>query len=100
MMSPTLIGKFQYFLEKKDDGNTDPSIKSWSQPVGSLKDIPTNICNLRMALVLCPYRWTKVLKEFSSGSAHKEWKDYQGIIHNTYHGGNVETDYHVILLIT
>ena len=41
-MSPTLIGKFQYFLEKKDDGNTDPSIKSWSQPVGSLKDIPTN----------------------------------------------------------
>ena len=24
------------------------------------------------------------------------WKDYQGVIHNTYHCGNIEIDHHVI----
>ena len=36
-----------------------------------------------------------------SGSINikRGWKDYQGVIHNNYHGGKVETDHHVILLI-
>ena len=46
--------------------------------------------------MLCPHRWPNGLKEFSSGSTHKEWKYYQGVIHNTYHGGNIET-YHVVI---
>ena len=27
------------------------------------------------------------------GRAHEGWKDYQGLIHNTYHGGHIETDH-------
>ena len=27
------------------------------------------------------------------------WKDYQGVIHNTYHGGNIGTENHVVFSI-
>ena len=78
---------------KKYDGKPDPRIKSWGNPVGALKDILKNICSLKGLSVLCPYRWPNGLKEFSSGSTHKEWKYYRVIIHHTYHGGNIETDH-------
>ena len=59
--------------------------------MGALNHPLKYICNLKGELVFCPYRWPNGMKEFSSGSAHKWWKDYQGLIHNTYHGGNIET---------
>ena len=37
------------------DGKPEPSIKSWAQPVGALKDLLKNRCNLKVALVFCPY---------------------------------------------
>ena len=49
--------------------------------------------------MLCTYRWPNGPKLFSIGRSHKGWKEYQGIINNTYHGGNIETDHHVIYLI-
>ena len=37
---------------------------------------------------------TDGVKEFSGSiNIHRGWKDYQGSIHNTYHGGHIET-YH------
>ena len=36
------------------------------------------------------------MREYFSGSAHKGWKYYQGVTHNTYHDGNIETDQRVI----
>ena len=43
------------FLGRKNyDGKPDPSIKSWANPVGALKDIMEKRCNLKGALVLCP----------------------------------------------
>ena len=54
-------------------------------------------CNLRGALVFFPYRWPDGLNEFSGSSNIKiGWKGYQGVINNTYHGVNIETDHHVI----
>ena len=50
-------------------------------------------------LVFCMYLWIDGLKYFSSGGAYKGCNDNQGVIHNTYHGGNIETDHHVICLI-
>ena len=47
---------------KKDDRKPDPSIKSWSKPVGALKDILKNRCNLKGAFVFCPYCWPNGLK--------------------------------------
>ena len=47
---------------KKDNGKPEPSIKSWAQPVGSLKDPLKKRCNIKGALVLCPYRWPNRLK--------------------------------------
>ena len=38
-------------------------------------------------------------ERISSRITHKEWKYYQGIIHNTYHGGNIETYHHVLCSI-
>ena len=81
---------------KNYDGNPDPSIKSWAHPVGELKELMKKRCNLKGALVFCTYHWPNGLKAFSSGSAHKVRKDYQGVIHNAYHGGHIETDHHVI----
>ena len=38
--------------------------------------------------------------EFSgSSNIQRGWKDHQGLIHNTYHGGNIETGHHVICVI-
>ena len=88
------------FPGEKDDGKTEPSIRSWAQPVVSLKDLLKNRCNLKGALVFCTYRWKNGQKEFSSGSPHKVWKDYQGVIHNTYHSGHIESDHHVICLMS
>ena len=78
---------------------TKPSIKSWTHPVGALKELLEMRCNLKGSLLLCTYLWPNRLKEFSSGSSHKECKYYQGIIHKTHHGGNIETDHHGISLI-
>ena len=74
---------------KKYDGKPDPSIKSWAQPVRALQDIMKKRCSLKGALVFCPYLSPNGLKEFSSGRKNKQCKDYLGIIHNTYHGGNI-----------
>ena len=43
--------------------------------------------------------WPDGLKAFSSGGAHKGWRYYLGVIHNTYHGGNIEADHHTICSI-
>ena len=47
---------------KKDDGKTDPSIKSWSQPVGALKELLKKICKQKEALLLSHYHWPNELK--------------------------------------
>ena len=47
---------------KKGDGKSDPSIKSWEQPVGAPKDLSKNIFNLKGGLVFCPYHWLYVMK--------------------------------------
>ena len=54
-------------------------------------------CNLKGALVFCPYLWPYAMKEFSSRGSHKGRKSDLGVIHITYHGGNIETDQHVLL---
>ena len=37
------------------------------------------------------------MKEFYVNiNIQRVWKDYQGVIHKTYHGGNIEIDHHVI----
>ena len=41
---------------KKDDGKTKYSIKSWAQPVITLKDHLKKRCNLKGELVIYPYR--------------------------------------------
>ena len=40
---------------KRDDGDPDPTIKLWVQPVGALKDLMRNICNIKGALLFCTY---------------------------------------------
>ena len=47
--------------------------------------------------MFCPYHWTERLKEFYISGTHKVWKKHQGEINNTYHGGNIENDHHIIL---
>ena len=49
---------------KKDYGNPDPSIKSWAHPMGALKDLQKNRCNLKGALFFCPYCCPNGMKEF------------------------------------
>ena len=49
---------------KNDYGNPDPSINSWAHPVGTLKDLLKNRCNLKGVLVLCPYLCPNGLKTF------------------------------------
>ena len=47
--------------------------------------------------MLPPYGWIYGVEEFSGSSKiQRDWKDHQGLIHNTYHGGNIETDHQVI----
>ena len=85
---------------KKYDGRPDPDIKSWAQPVKALRDLRKKKCNLRGSLLFPPYLWPDGLKEFSGSShIHRGWKDYQGVIRNTYYGRNIETDHHVICSI-
>ena len=44
-----------------------------------------------------PYHFLGGMKEFSvSINIQKGWKDYQGVVHNIYHGENIETDHHVV----
>ena len=40
------------------------------------------------------------LKYLSRLRTHKGWKYYQGVVHNTYHSGNIETYHHVMFLMT
>ena len=80
---------------KEYNGKPYPSIKSWVQPVVAINDLLKKRCKLKGALFFI-YCWPNVLKEFSIGSEYKEWKYDKVIIHNTYHGGNIETDHHVI----
>ena len=40
--------------------------------------------------------WAEIIY---NGGSYKGWKYYQGIIHNAYHGDNIETDHQVILLM-
>ena len=67
--------------------------------MGALKDPLKNRCNLKGVLTVFPYHFLNELKEFSSGISHKGWKDYQGLINDTYHGRHVETDHHFICSI-
>ena len=55
---------------------------------------------LKRVISVLSLLFSKLTEIFSSGSKHKEWKDHQGIIHNTYNGGNIKMDRHVILLIS
>lgn len=59
-----------------------------------------NILNIKGELVFCPYHWKDKLKQLSWSGTNKGWKDYQGIIHKTYHGEYIETHNHVIWLMT
>ena len=68
--------------------------------MGALKYPLKKICNIKGSLILCTYRWPDGLEEFSSGGAHKLWKYYLGVTRNTYHAGNIETDYRVIFLMS
>ena len=81
---------------KKDDWKPESGIKSWAQPVGALKDLIIYICKLKGALVFYHYRFPDEIKNISSGGAHKGWKYYLGVIHNTYHGGNIEISHRFI----
>ena len=66
----------------------------------SLLELLKSICNLKGSLVFCPYRWPDGVKLFSgSSNIQRSWKVYKGVINNTYHGGNIENDYHVICSI-
>ena len=47
---------------KKYDEKPNPSIKSWGKPVGAPKDLVKNRCNLKEALVFCPYLWPNGIK--------------------------------------
>ena len=59
------------------------------------------ICNIKGSLLFCPYRCPDVMKELSGNcNIQRCWKEHQGVIHNTYHDGNIETDYCDILLMT
>ena len=55
-----------------------------------------NKCNIKGALLICPYLWPDRLKAFSIGDTHKGWKYYQGVIHNYYHGSSIGTDDYII----
>ena len=60
-------------------------------------DLLKNSCNLKGSLVFPPYCWPDGVKVFyESRNIQIGWKYYQGVIHNTYHGGNIET-YHVVI---
>ena len=50
--------------------------------------------------MFCNYHCTHGLEYFSRIGTHKGWKDYQGVIHNTYQSGHIEADQHVILYIS
>ena len=41
---------------KKNDRSPDPGIKSWEQPLNTLRDLLKKSCNLKESLVFCPYR--------------------------------------------
>ena len=84
---------------KKDDKNPNHIIKSWEKKVIELKYL-MKIDEKKGVLVFCTYRWPDVLKGVSSGIAHKGWKYYQAIFLNTYHCGHIETDHHVICLMS
>ena len=48
--------------------------------------------------MFCPYHWTDGMKYFSgSSNIQRDRKDYQGVIKNKYHGGNIETSHQVTL---
>ena len=50
--------------------------------------------------MFCPYPWPYGVKDFyGSRNIQIGWKYYQGVIHNTYYGGHIETDHHIICLI-
>ena len=50
--------------------------------------------------MFCPYSWPDGVKVFSgSSNIQRGWQDYQELIHNTYHGGHIETDHSCICSI-
>ena len=74
----------------------EPGIKSWAQTVKALKYPLKKRENLKGLLEFCPYHWIDGVKEFSvSSNIQRGCKYYQGVIHNTYHGGNIENDHQV-----
>ena len=56
LLTSVLSGKMN------DDSKSDHNIKSWAQPLSSLKEILKNRCNLKGALVLSTYCWPYGLK--------------------------------------
>ena len=82
---------------KKNYGIPDPDIKSWVQPVKTLMDLLKKSCNLKGSLVFPPYCWPYGVKAFPvSMNIQRVWKDYQGLFHNIYYGGHIETYHHFI----
>ena len=60
-------------------------------------DLVKKSSNLKGSAVISPHRSTDGVKSFSGGiNIHRGFEDYQIVISNTYHGRNIETDYHVI----
>ena len=63
----------------------------------ALYDILKKIGNLNGSLIYCTYHWPDGVKELSGNSnIQKVWEEYKWVIHNTYHGGYIETNYQVI----
>ena len=59
-----------------------------------------NSFNLKYSLVYFPYHCTDGVKVFSgSSNIQIGCKDYQGLIHNTYYFGHIETDHHAVCLM-
>ena len=82
---------------KKNDGRPYLGIKSWEQPVKALRYLLNKSCNLKGSLVFSLNSWSDGTKEFyGSSNIQIGWKNDQKVIHNTYYGGHIETDHHVI----
>ena len=88
-----MTGLLQYFPEQKVWPKDRPRYQAMGTSSGWPKEPSKNTYNLNGLLVLCPYYWPDKMKLFSSGGAHKGWKYYLVVIHNTYHGEHIETDH-------
>ena len=74
---------------KKKYSRTEPNTKLLVQPVKDMQP--------KYVIAIFPYPWLDGTQELSGSiNIQIEFKEYQGVIHNTYHGGHIETDNHFI----